>query len=54
MVATYLLYQTALVGWGPALVEVPGNLFQMAAGTVAGVALFQIARFRYGIGQQGR
>ncbi|HDM23500.1 ECF transporter S component [archaeon] len=39
MVLGYLLVETVLYGYGPALVELPGNTFQAAFGIIVGICV---------------
>ncbi len=39
MVLGYLLTETVLYGYGPALVELPGNTFQAAFGIIVGICV---------------
>jgi len=44
MVLGYFIVETALYGLGAALVELPGNLFQMAIGGIVGIPVSRLVK----------
>ena len=47
MITGYFLWGLVLVGWGPALVELPLNLLQSVVGALVGIPLFYAVRKAY-------